>query len=62
MPDGGDEGVGSYHHMVADTHLVDVEDGEVVVACEVVADEDVRATVAVEALGYPDPFAHTAEH
>ena len=48
--------------MVADIDLADVEDGEVVVAGEVVADEDVFASVAVEGLGNPHTLAHSAKH
>ena len=62
MPDGGNQRVRPNHHVVADIDLADVEDGEVVVAGEVVADEDVLASVAVERLGNPHTLAHRSQH
>lgn len=62
MPDSGNQRVRANHHMVADIDLADVEDGEVVVAGEVVADEDVFASVAVEGLGNPHTLAHSAKY
>ena len=50
MAHGGDKRVGPYHHIVADKHLANVEDGEVEIAGEVVADEYVFTAVAAERL------------
>ena len=62
MADRGDKRMGTYHHVVADADLSDVEDGEVVVAGEIVPDEDVPAAVTVERLGNPDPLTDASEH
>lgn len=50
------------HHMIADIHLTDVKDGQVEVACEVIADKDVLAAVAAERLGYPHSLTNTTKH
>ena len=62
MSDSGNQRVRSNHHVVTDINLTDVEDGEVVVAGEVIADEDVLAAVAVEGLGDPHTLAHRTQH
>ena len=61
MPDGGDQRVGADHHVVADIDLPDVQQGQVVVAGEVVADVNVPAVVTVEGLGDPHALAHMAQ-
>ena len=48
MVDGGDEGAGTNHDVVADGDRSDVEDGDIVVGEEVVSDMDVFPVVAVE--------------
>ena len=48
--------------MVADINLSDVEDGQIEIASEVIANKDVLTTVAAEGLGYPYPFTYTSKH
>ena len=62
VADSRDQRIGPYHHMVADIHLPDVEDGEVEIAKEIIPDKDVLPTVAREALRNPRSLAHAAQH
>ena len=56
-----DQGIRADHHIVANADFTDIQDGQIVVPGEVVADKDILAVVAVESLGNPDLIAFVTE-
>ena len=51
-----------YHYIISDVNFFNVQNGQVKVSGEIVADENVFTVIEAEVFGYPDVLAYRAQY